>query len=176
MPSILSKTHRYNAIAGNNFCATYDRQAAVITRIYLLARLTGLDLMCQYCWMDEGTDPDYTEHNFGQTFHDGTPKPSFAATAQLARLIGDARVVGERSPEPKDWRLAEFARETSSGERRIFVCWSVEKDVEVPFPDALKGATFMDLMGNEIPEPIGTDGKLKLEPYPVYAVCLPVSK
>lgn len=176
VPTILSKSHRHDKVAGDFICTTVAQQAAFITRLYLMSRLTGLDLMCQYCWMDEGTDPNYTEHNFGQVFHDGTPKPAFAATAQLACLLGHAKVVGERSPEPEKWRLAEFVRETSAGERRIFACWSVEKDLEVPFPEVLKGATFVDLMGNGIPVPIGANGKLKLEPFPVYAVCLSENK
>ena len=167
MPTILSKDFHHNEIAGNNFRSSYARQAAVITRFYLLTRLTGMDFLCQYNWMDEGDDPKYTEHNFGQLFKDATPKPSFAATATLARILGKADVVGERSPEPEKWRMGEFVRK----DKTIYACWSVEGEVKADWPSALEGAEFLDLMGNEIPAPKAEDGKLRLDDSPVYAVC-----
>ena len=169
MPTILSKDFHHNEIAGNNFRSSYARQAAVITRFYLLTRLTGMDFLCQYNWMDEGDDPKYTEHNFGQLFKDATPKPSFAATATLARILGKADVVGEKSPEPEKWRMGEFAREDK--DVTIYACWSVEGEIKVDWPFALEGAKFLDLMGNEIPAPKTEDGKLRLDDSPVYAVC-----
>lgn len=168
MPSIPFKEHRYNAIAGNNFCATYERQAAVITRIYLLSRMTGLDFLCQYNWMDEGDDEKYTEHNFGQLFKDATPKPSFAATATLARILGKADVIGEKSSDPTTWRMGEFIRRDA--DLTIYACWSVDGEVKVDWPFVLEGSRFLDLMGNEIPAPRTENGQLRLSAYPVYAV------
>ena len=167
VPTTDKKGHRFHVVAGNFASSSYMMQANVIARIYLLTRLTGLDFTCQYSWMDEGKDAGYTEHNFGQLFKDATPKPSFAATATLARILGKADVVGEKSPEPEKWRMGEFVREG----RTVYACWSVEGEVKVDWPSALEGAKFLDLMGNEIPAPKTEDGKLRLDDSPVYAVC-----
>jgi len=144
-----------------------EHQARYIARMYLLAHLTGLEYACQYNWMNEGMRPSYTEHNFGQLYYDATPKPAFAATAFLSRLLGHSRAIGERSPDRAKYRLAEFADESG---RRITACWSVEGDMAVPRPAALEGARFFDLMGNVMPAPMTTDGRLALTEFPVYAV------
>jgi len=170
IPTLLAEGHRHHATAGDFVCTTAAHQAAYITRLYLMSRLTGVDFTCQYNWMNEGTDIHYTEHNFGQLFNDCTPKPSFAATAQLARLLGKAKVVGEKSPDPLQWRLAEFVREEKDGNRKVFAVWSIEKDLEVEYPEEFKGAAYLDLMGNKIEAPLTKDGKLKVGTAPYYVV------
>ena len=171
IPTLLEEGHRHHSVAGDFVCTTVEHQAAYITRLFLLSRLSGVDLMCQYNWMNEGTDIHYTENNFGQLFNDCTPKPSFAATAQLARMLGKAQVVGEKSPDPSQWRLAEFRRDEKNGSRRVFAVWSIERRLEVDFPQDFEGAAFVDLMGNKMAAPKTENGKLVVETFPYYVVC-----
>lgn len=168
IPTTDKKRHRFHAVAGNFKSSTYMMQANCIARIYLMTRLTGLDFTCQFNWMDEGNDPGYTEHNFGQLFNDCTPKPAFAATATLARLVGRTEAAREKSTEPDKWRMGEFERTDKN--KMVYACWSVEGEIRVDWPSALDGTLFLDLMGNEIPAPKTEDGKLRLDDSPIYAV------
>lgn len=48
----------------------------------------------QYDFQDDGPRRDYTEHNFGMTFQNLTPKPSFAAVAFMTLTWTGPRVEG----------------------------------------------------------------------------------
>ena len=157
---------KYLEIAGCYPKSSYVHQAQYLMRMYILARLTGIEYACQYCWADEGTEPSYTEHNFGQLFNDLTPKPSFAATAFLTRLLGKAEVVGDESTDQKKWRMPTFVRNGKS----VRAIWSVEGDMDIPMPEALRLAQFLDLMGNRIKAPVSEAGAIHLTEVPVYAV------
>ena len=93
----------------------------------------------------------------------------YDARHPVARILGKADVVGEKSPEPEKWRMAEFFRKDK--DVTIYACWSVEGEIKVDWPSVLDGAKFLDLMGNAIPAPKTADGKLRLDDSPVYAVC-----
>lgn len=156
----------YNAVAGSYPLCGFKRQAQFLTRMYILSRLSGLTFACNYGWIDEGPDQNFTEHNFGQITFNAEPKPAFAATAFLVRFLGHSDVVGEISTTPEKWKLGVFKRNS----RRRFVMWSIEGDLIVDYPSQLENARFFDLMGNEMPAPRTNDGRLKLTEAPAYAI------
>lgn len=141
---------KYLEIAGCYPISNMEQQARYMTRMYILAHLTGLEYACQYNWKDEGTDPQFTEHNFGQLFYDSTPKSSFAATAFLARLLGDSKPIGDLSADRSSYRLAAF--DVGKG-RKVVAAWCVEgeRDVPMPVPEGCDIVKALDMFGNPTP-------------------------
>lgn len=144
-----------------------EHQARYLMRMYLLAHLTGVEYACQYNWMNEGKRPSYTEHNFGQLYYDATPKPAFAATAFLSRLLGQSKPCGERSPEREKYRLAEF--EIAAG-RRVIAGWCVEGECDAALPQGFSVDRAFDLMGNDLVNFAMQDGKVRLTENPIYLI------
>ncbi|MFX1738208.1 cellulase family glycosylhydrolase [Paraburkholderia sp. A1RI_3L] len=67
-------------------------QAANVTRSYLLSRrYDSVRVLFWYDFIDDGTDPNNFEHNFGLLHHDLSPKPAFVATSVLATTLGNRR-------------------------------------------------------------------------------------
>ena len=120
----------------------------------------------QYDFQDDGPRRDYTEHNFGLTFQDQTPKPSFAAVAFMTRLLGKATPrLGSAGIDPKVGR--QYAFELPDG-RKVYAMWAVEKPVERAVPPDVRGGFVFDLMGNR--SDLGNQTKLALTESPVYVV------
>jgi hypothetical protein len=64
-------------------------QAANLVRSYLLSRRYGtVRVMFWYDFVDDGTDLNNIEHNFGLLHHDLTPKPAFVAASVLSSTLG----------------------------------------------------------------------------------------
>ncbi len=121
----------------------------------------------QYDFQDDGPRRDYTEHNFGMTFQNLTPKPSFAAVAFMTLTLGNAATLGDFGSDPKTHRILGFERADG---RRAYAAWAVEEPVSVTLPEGLEGkaVSMRDIYGN----PIGTESpdKLALTENPVYLV------
>ncbi|KVU38850.1 beta-glucosidase [Burkholderia ubonensis] len=65
-------------------------QAANLVRSYLLSRrYNAIRVLFWYDLMDDGTDPNNYEHNFGLLHHDLSPKPAFVAASVLATTLGN---------------------------------------------------------------------------------------
>ncbi|RQR48773.1 beta-glucosidase [Burkholderia sp. Bp9126] len=65
-------------------------QAANLVRSYLLSRrYNAIRVLFWYDLMDDGTDPNNFEHNFGLLHHDLSPKPAFVASSVLATTLGN---------------------------------------------------------------------------------------
>ncbi|MFC3123607.1 hypothetical protein ACFOD4_00925 [Pseudoroseomonas globiformis] len=62
-----------------------ERQAAYVSRLWLLDRMAGVPMSIIYDWWDDGPDPAEKEASFGIVDHHGRPKPLHAA---LSNLIG----------------------------------------------------------------------------------------
>lgn len=158
-------TNATHAAVGNYPASTFQDQARYMVRMYLLARQFGAEYVCQYDLHDDGRKRNYTESNFGLLTHDWLPKPSYAAVAFMARLVGDAAPDGGLSEDPKSYRIYRFR----SGDKTIYAMWSVEgaRKVALPFAVDAKTATAFDLMGNQIALP---GAETVLEPSLVYVV------
>ena len=165
-------TFRPNEMGGHDFwfvgdfaAVTLLVQARYLVRAYLLARTFGVESMMQYDFQDDGPRNDYTEHNFGLTFQNLTPKPSFAAVAFMTWALGDAKPLGDFGSDPKTHRILGF--EFPDG-RRAYVAWAVEMPVEAAVPEYFAGKAFIlrDLYGT--PVKAAPDGALKLTEDPVY--------
>ncbi|MGK8892775.1 beta-glucosidase [Burkholderia gladioli] len=63
-------------------------QAGNLVRSYLLSRrANAVRVLFWYDLMDDGTDPNNIEHNFGLLHHDMSPKPAFLAAAVLSATL-----------------------------------------------------------------------------------------
>lgn len=64
-------------------------QASNLVRTFLLSRRYGtVKAVFWYDFVDDGTDVNNIEHNFGLLHHDLTPKPAFVAASVLSRTVG----------------------------------------------------------------------------------------
>ncbi len=151
---------------GDYPAVTYHVQARYLVRGYLLAHSFGVESMMQYDFQDDGPRRDYTEHNFGMTFQNLTPKPSFAATAFMTLTLGDARPLGDFGGDPRTHRILGFEFRDV---RRVYVAWAVEKPVETALPKELAGKKFVvhNIYGTRVPS---GDGGLTLTEDPVYII------
>jgi len=145
---------------------SYAEQANYIIRAMLISRGSGLEAVMQYDFTDDGPRRDYTEHNFGLTFQDLSPKPSFAAVAFMTRLLGEAKpILGSQGDNYKIDRQYAFVLPDG---RKVYAMWAVEKPVEVEISPDVRGGHVFDLMGNR--SDLGDRTKLNLTESPVYVV------
>ena len=157
---------KYLEIAGGYPRASLVQQAQYIVRMFILARQMGAEYACQYDFMNDGKERNFTEHNFGLVREDYSPKPSFSAVAQLTRLVGDATPLGDMSADPKRYRFYRFR--STRGD--VFAAWAVEGTAEIKLPpEAKDGPECLDLMGNRIDLPFRA-GRLVLDETPIYIV------
>ena len=142
---------------------SYAVQAQYMIRAYLIARSAGVESMMQYDFHDDGPRRNYTEHNFGIVFEDYTPKPSFAAIAAMARIVGDAKPLGDFSADRTKYRIYGFGRPDG---KRVYAMWAIEGKAKVELPADAVGGTVYDLMGNSRPpNPDRTSVELSERPY-----------
>ena len=152
---------------GDYPAVTYHAQARYLIRAYALAHSFGVESMMQYDFQDDGPRRDYTEHNFGMTFQNLTPKPSFAAVAFMTLTLGNAATLGDFGSDPKTHRILGFERADG---RRVYVAWAVEKPVEIAIPEYFDGKAFTvrNLYGTPV-KAAPKDG-LKLTEEPAYII------
>jgi hypothetical protein len=67
-------------------------QAAFTARQQLANLYHGVPLSIWYDWKNDGTDPDYNEHNFGTVTHDLQPKPAYQAVQTLTNQLSGYRI------------------------------------------------------------------------------------
>lgn len=133
-------------VAGSYPRASYAGQAECLIRMYLSAKASGVEFVCQHHLKDFGSRRSYTEDNFGVLFEDYSPKPAFAAVAAMTRLIGQAQYVGHIEDDSSRYRVIAF----KTSERRILACWSVEGDYVWRIPAKAAEACVIDLYGNRL--------------------------
>ena len=144
---------------------SYASQAQYIVRAYLIARSNGIECMMQYDFHDDGPRRNYTEHNFGLMFEDYTPKPSFAAVAQMTRLLGEAEPLGETQDDGSKMCVCRFRM---PGGSIAYAAWAVEGTVEIDLPKEIAGGgRIVDLMGNARPV-APEETRIALTERPVY--------
>lgn len=160
-------TMEYLEIAGGYPRSSLAQQAQYIVRMYVTARSCGADYAIQYDFMDDGPRREYTEHNFGLVHEDGSPKPSLVAVAVLARLVGEGRCLGDRSPDPG--RLRTYVFEV--GGQPVLVAYAVEGTAELDVPVGVPRVEIADLMGVRRPQECpGGRLRMTLTEAPVYVL------
>ncbi len=157
---------KYLEVAGGYPRSSYVHQAQYITRMLVLSRQMGLDYACQYDFMNDGPQANYTEDNFGLVRGDLTPKPAASAVAFLARFLGDAEPLGDLSYDPEKFRLYHFRRQ--DGQDVIFA-YAVQDAINVALPSGWdpRPVRCIDLQGNPAPIPL-KENTLTLTELPVY--------
>ena len=157
-----ASTNATHAFVGNYPPVTFAEQAQYLVRMFLIARQSEIEFVCQYDFRDDGPRRNYTEHNFGLLDYQSNPKPSFAAVAFMTRLLGAAVPAGAESTDPKLYRVYRFRREDG---KSVLATWSVRQPCAIPFAE--KSAAVYDLFGNRIALPI-TGDRLFLTERPIY--------
>jgi hypothetical protein len=83
-------------------------QAANLVRTYLLSRRYGaVRVLFWYDFVDDGTDPNNFEQNFGLLHHDLTPKPAFVAASVLSSTVGK-RAWGKALVDTQDVKAYQY--------------------------------------------------------------------
>ena len=142
---------------------SHEMQAQLLVRAYLIARSAGVESVMQYDFVDDGSDRDNSEHNFGIMFGDYTPKPSFAAIAAMARIVGDAEPIGSFSGDRDRYRLYGFKRPDG---RIVYAMWAIEGSCRIDLPTNALGGEIYDIMGNKRAlDPSRTSVELSERPY-----------
>lgn len=67
-------------------------QAAFFARQQLANLYHGVPLSIWYDWKNDGTDPEYNEHNFGTVTHELQPKPAYQAVWTLTNQLSGYRI------------------------------------------------------------------------------------
>lgn len=79
-------------------------QAQYLVRAQLVARAHSVQRFYDYDFMNDGTDPTNTQHNYGLVHNSAdalggyTPKPSYVAYAVAARQLSGATFLGQENP------------------------------------------------------------------------------
>ena len=160
-------------LAGGYQPATLLQQASCLVRAFVMARQTGVEFACQYDFKDDGPRRNYTEHNFGLVRQDFSSKPAMAAVAQLTRLVGMAKPLGDIAAEPSRFRVYRFRR---PGDCDLFCCWAIEGEdgFELPPAQDLAALRAYDIFGNRTEVPL--KGRcLRLNETPLYLTGLNVA-
>ena len=163
----------FMTVAGGYPRSSFLHQAQYFIRMYVAARQTGVEFICQYDFKNDGSVRSYTEHNFGMVHEDYGPKPGLAAVAQLVRLVGEAEPKGDLSFAPDKFRLYRFRR---NGDTDLFCAWSVENeyDFELPPKQRTEAIKALDIFGNPVKVPIDRR-RLKLSETPLWLTGLDVA-
>ena len=157
----------YWPVAGIYPGVSYVAQAQYLIRAWIIARQLGVECLVQYDFSDDGPRRNYTEHNFGLLFADMTPKPSFAAVAFMARLVGDAEPLGEVGNDRARMRIYAFRRPDG---KRVYAMWAIEDKAKVDLPADAVGGEIYDIMGNQR-HLESSETSITLFEHPCYIVC-----
>ncbi|MBS1371624.1 MAG: beta-glucosidase [Lentisphaeria bacterium] len=168
-----------------NVPVTLMSQAAFFARTILLNRANGCQPLYWYDFQNDGTDPRFSEHNFGLINVDFSPKPAYQAAAVVASMlrnkpfsgpVTDAKVTaGSRDAVEKGvCKLYAYGREND----RVIALWCAEQSlrsyrVEFPLPFPYEQTKLIDWQGAEQPLPKKLDGnriELQLTALPQYIV------
>ncbi|MFC9558652.1 glycosyl hydrolase [Agromyces sp. NPDC056965] len=146
-------------------------QAQSLSRSLLEAKAAGIAKYFWYDLINDGTQADHSEQNFGmlrRTSADATsinPKPSYVAYATTSRELTGADYVGtvkSKDPAARGYRFA-------GTDGAITALWSADRTPKPVTIKAEEPITAVDLMGAEtVLEPIGGRLHLTLTDEPVF--------
>ncbi len=142
-----------------------EEQAAFLVRDAVLALSTGVEKFFWYELADDHMDANDREANFGILFSDLSPKPAYAAYANLTRLLGGMKFQSK----------LELGSDENYGflfkgkEEEILVLWTTQQETQVTLKMAAPFIKQIDIMGREDVLAVN-DGaiSLTLTSYPLY--------
>lgn len=112
-----------------------DKQADYIVRQQLSNLFNGVPLSIWYDWKNDGTDTNYSEHNFGTVGYDLTPKPSYLAIQTMTRELSGYRIAERHDTgNTNDFVLVMT---NASGETKL-AAWTMGKPHSLKFNSKLK--------------------------------------
>lgn len=162
---------------------TPEIQAAYLARTYLLNRANGNQPLYWYDFQNDGTDPRYSEHNFGIINSDYSPKPAYQAAAVVASMLRNKPFAGSLTDAKVKKGAADAIKKGiyklyvyGKGDDRMIAIWSTEQSsrnprVEFKLPFPYEKARLVDWQGAELPLPQKLDGnriELTLSAWPQY--------
>jgi len=134
-------------------------QGRLLARTYLTLFAEGVDVVINYDFVNDGTDPTDGEQNFGVLYRDLSPKPAYDALATTALTLAGAQF--ERSADLGPF-VEAFAFSLPDG-KQVWALWTrmpngplglgVLKVPEVSLPIAGTIERIIDLYGNGLPLP-----------------------
>ncbi|EIQ01213.1 protein of unknown function (DUF1083) [Opitutaceae bacterium TAV1] len=134
-------------------------QARYLTRSLTLLAARGVENATYFCLQYKAA-PNPGERGFSIVNDDETPKPSFAAYANLARWIAGVRGSGNWLRLTPSTHLVLFERDNANS---IAIAWDTEGDRSVDFP--LPTIRRTSMTGRDLP---GNSSRLTLSPSPVF--------
>ncbi len=162
--------------------ASYERQADMIVRVYLTLISLGVEVICWYDLVDDGTDIYFNEVNFGLIENDLTPKDAFTAYKTMTGLLGTSTYDDEIFKLENSQNSSKALLFNDANGDNILALWTHDEDVsgdgtitttnktaEIQYSGTL--SQVLDINGQEID--IGTEtGQLDLtiSGSPVYLV------
>ena len=162
---------------------TPEIQAAYLARTYLLNRANGNQPLYWYDFQNDGTDPRYSEHNFGIINSDYSPKPAYQAATVVASMLRNKPFAGSLTDAKVKKDAADAIKKGiyklyvyGKGDDRMIAIWSTEQSsrnprVEFKLPFPYEKARLVDWQGAELPLPQKLDGnriELTLSAWPQY--------
>jgi len=140
-------------------------QTNFLVRMFLISRAANVDYALNYDFMNDGSNPEDTESNFGIVHEDYSPKPGFMAIAALTRIVGTGTFVKDLSTDPAKFRLYRFDVKG----KPVIAAWAVQKKNKVTLKTNSPTVEVLDLMGNTrtVPTP-NHNLDLELTEIPVY--------
>ncbi len=134
-------------------------QGGLLARTYLTLFAEGVDVVINYDFVNDGTDRDDGEQNFGVLYRDLSPKPAYDALATTALTLAGAQF--EHSADLGPF-VEAFAFSLPDG-KEVWALWTrkpkgplglgVLKVPEVSLPGGGTIERVMDLYGNDLPLP-----------------------
>jgi hypothetical protein len=145
--------------SSNDNGVSEEEQGGLLARTYLTLFAEGVDVVINYDFVDDGTDPTDGEQNFGMLHHDLSPKPAYTALATTAALLAGAQF--EQSANLGAFVEAfEFSLPDA---KQIWALWTRKPDgplglglldvPEVNLPVSGTIARIIDLYGRDLPLP-----------------------
>ena len=80
---------------GISTTATLESAAEEIPKTYVMGEYENIDNMIIYDLMNDGTNPDYTEDNFGAVTYDGELKPQYLTMTNFNNQTSGGILIGE---------------------------------------------------------------------------------
>lgn len=98
-------------------------QAKYLTRMLLYNAYMKIPISIWYDWRDDGIDPEEIEHNFGLTYFNGLPKPSYSAMLRLNEYLKDKTSVKRLPSNHNDYILL-----FSGSDGDTYVVWTTAEN------------------------------------------------
>ncbi len=163
----------------NNNGVSEAAQGGMLARSYLTLFAEGIDVVINYDFVDDGTDPADGEQNFGVLHHDLSTKPAYSALAATASLLAGAHF--QRSSNLGAF-VEAFEFSLPDG-KQVWALWTRKPngplglglldvpEVELPVSGTMERVT--DLYGHVLPSPPPGSTRITPGQDPIFITVMP---